>query len=84
MTNITTLQASELARAFHDAMTMVSTYSAFQIPPTQTPQSTLDRYLRIAKQTGVSLHNEHWEKHAQKVVNQINQKRAETAKALFG
>lgn len=83
MTNITTTAAANLAQQYHDAMTMVSRNSAFHLPAGKSPRQALEGYLQACKVCGVRLHNDAWEKHAERVVSQLSQARRDAwAKAL--
>jgi hypothetical protein len=77
---ISKFEAGQLAKAYADAMelTRSRTYR-----PDTTPSRVLGTYLHWAKATGVVLHNAAWEAEAERVVDELNEKRrAAWAKAL--
>ena len=77
---ITKHAAAQLATAYADAMTLTSRQDYH---PQTTPRKVLETYLHWSKVTGIKLHNEHWEDHAEAVVEEMNQRRRSAwAKAL--
>lgn len=79
---MTTLQAADLAFAYHDAMNMVN-QPGNPVPGTSAPRAILVRYLQAAENCGVKLHNDAWEKHAFTVVAEIEKRRRDAARKAF-
>ena len=81
MTNqIDKFAAAELATSYAAAMNLTARHDYH---PQTTPRKVLQTYLHWSKVTGVKLHNKHWEAEANRVVEELNQKRrAAWAKAL--
>ena len=72
---ITPVQAENLARRFSDVMRMVREKSAFHLPVDTSPRAAFEGYLQACKVCGVHMHNEHWEAHAEAVVEELTAKR---------
>jgi hypothetical protein len=69
---ITKHEAAQLAMAYADAMELTAhrTYH-----PQTTPDKVLGTYLHWSKVTGIKMHNEHWEAHAERIVDELREKR---------
>ena len=80
---ITSIDAVRLATRYHDAMTMVSRKSFFHLPAGTSPRQCLEGYLQACKVCGVKMHNDEWEAHAEKVVEEISQKIREALAQLL-
>lgn len=79
---ITKHAAAQLAMAYADAMNLTSRRDYH---PSTTPDKVLGTYLHWCDVTGVKLHNEHWETHAERIVDELREKRrAAWARLLRG
>lgn len=79
---ITTLQATQIATAYHDVMTMINNPS-HPYHTSTSPRRVLETYLQISKITGVKMHNDSWEQRAEKIVDDLMQKRMAAYKLTF-
>jgi len=81
---INSSQAANLATQYHDAMVMVSRQSAFHLPVNKSPRQALEGYLQACKVCGVRLHNDAWEQCAERVVDELAQKRRDAWSKMLG
>jgi len=81
---INSYQAANLATQYHDVMLMVSSQSAFHLPVNKSPRQALEGYLQACKVCGVRLHNDGWEQRAEKIVDELTQKRRDAWSKMLG
>ena len=72
---ITSTQAVNLATKYYDAMRMVGNRSAFHLPAGISPRAALEGYLQACKVCGVRMHNDTWQREAERVVDELTAKR---------
>jgi len=77
-------QAANLATQYHDVMLMVSNRSALHLPVNKSPRQALEGYLQACKVCGVRLHNDTWEKRAERVADELTQKRRDAWSKMLG
>jgi len=82
--SISTTQAVKLAHAYHDVMNMVGNKCAFHLPVGVSPRKALNQYLAACDLCGVEMHNEHWLAHAEKVVEELSNRRKQARVRLTG
>jgi hypothetical protein len=78
---IDTHSAAMLAQSYAAAMKLTQ-HKEYHV--TTTPRKVLETYLHWSKVTGVVLHNEHWEGHAEYIVEELNKKRRAAWVKAFG
>lgn len=77
---IDTFAAAKFAMAYADAMNLTARR---EYHPQTTPRKVLETYLHWSNVTGIILHNSSWLAHAERVVDELNEKRrAAWAQAL--
>lgn len=79
---ITSIQAVNLANAFHDVMVMVDRKCAFKLPVDVSPRKALNDYLKACKACGVQMHSDAWLRHAENVVSELTSQRTKAAKQI--